>query len=96
MEGRTTRRRPYSRKWWELYGDATLNDIEDQVDSSNQNLKIAEANLRQARQRFASIAPRSADYWKFSSISDIRVSGNKPYFPPSSVNNGSGDFHSSS
>src|SRR5229473_229495 len=36
-------------KWWELYGDATLNEIEDQVDSSNQNLKIAEANLRQAR-----------------------------------------------
>jgi len=45
-------------KWWELYGDATLNEIEDQVDSSNQDLKIAEANLRQAAQRFASIAPR--------------------------------------
>ena len=45
-------------KWWELYGDRTLNEIEEQVDSSNQDLKIAEANLRQAAQRFASIAPR--------------------------------------
>jgi len=36
-------------KWWELYGDPTLNEIEDQVDASNQDLMIAEANLRQAR-----------------------------------------------
>src|SRR3984893_6336491 len=80
-------------KWWELYGDATLNEIEDQVDSSNQDLRIAEANLRQARAaiRFnrASQAPTVGSS---PSISDIRPSANKPYFPPSSVNNGSGDF----
>jgi len=80
-------------KWWELYGDGTLNEIEDQVDSSNQDLKIAEANLRQARAaiRFnrASQAPTVGSS---PSISDIRPSANKPYFPPSSVNNGSGDF----
>jgi len=80
-------------KWWELYGDPTLNDIEDQVDSSNQDLKIAEANLRQARAaiRFnrASQAPTIGSS---PSISDIRASANKPYFPSSSVNNGSGDF----
>src|SRR5580698_11079339 len=80
-------------KWWELYGDAALNEIEDQVDSSNQDLKIAEANLRQARAaiRFnrASQAPTIGSS---PSISDIRVSANQPYFPSSSVNNGSGDF----
>src|SRR5580704_8906178 len=80
-------------KWWELYGDATLNEIEDQVDSSNQDLRIAEANLRQARAaiRFnrASQAPTIGSS---PSISDIRSSANKPYFPSSSVNNGNGDF----
>src|SRR5580698_3142896 len=80
-------------KWWERYGDARLNEIEDQVDSSNQDLKIAEANLRQARAaiRFnrASQAPTIGSS---PSISDIRVSANQPYFPSSSVNNGSGDF----
>jgi outer membrane protein TolC len=80
-------------KWWELYGDATLNEIEDQMDSSNQELKIAEANLRQARAaiRFnrASQAPTIGSS---PNISDIRTSANKPYFPPSLDNNGSGDF----
>src|ERR1700733_11760696 len=80
-------------KWWELYGDATLNEIEEQVDSSNQDLKIAEANLRQARAaiRFnrASQAPTIGTS---PGISDIRDSANQPYFPSSSVNNGSGDF----
>ena len=80
-------------KWWELYGDATLNEIEDQVDSSNQDLKIAEANLRQARAaiRFnrASQAPTIGGS---PSISHIRVSANQPYFPSGAVNNGTGDF----
>jgi len=80
-------------KWWELYGDATLNEIEDQVDSSNQDLKIAEANLRQARAaiRF-NRAAQAPTIGSSPSISDIRASANKPYFPSSSVNNGSGDF----
>jgi NodT family efflux transporter outer membrane factor (OMF) lipoprotein len=80
-------------KWWELYGDARLNEIEEQVDSSNQDLKIAEANLRQARAaiRFnrASQAPTIGST---PSISDIRDSANQPYFPPSLANNGSGEF----
>src|SRR6202050_2938406 len=73
-------------KWWELYGDPTLNQIEDQVDSSNQDLKIAEASLRQARAaiRFnrASEAPTIGSS---PSTSEIRVFWNKPYFPSSSV-----------
>jgi outer membrane protein TolC len=80
-------------KWWELYGDAMLNEVEDQVDSSNQNLQIAEANLRQARAaiRFNRAAQAPA-IGSSPSVSDIRASANKPYFPASSVNNGSGDF----
>lgn len=34
--------------WWEVFGDATLNDLEQQVDVSNQTLKQAEAQYRQA------------------------------------------------
>jgi NodT family efflux transporter outer membrane factor (OMF) lipoprotein len=34
--------------WWEIFGDATLNDLERQVDVSNQSLKQAEAQYRQA------------------------------------------------
>jgi outer membrane protein TolC len=80
-------------KWWELYGDAMLNQIEEQVDSSNQDLKIAEANLRQARAaiRF-NRASQSPTIGSSPSISDIRVSANQPYFPPSLADNGSGDF----
>jgi hypothetical protein len=37
------------RKWWELYCDARLNELEEQVDPSNQTVKEAEANFRQAR-----------------------------------------------
>ena len=36
-------------KWWEIFGDAQLNGLEDRIEVSNQNLKIAEAQFRQAR-----------------------------------------------
>jgi NodT family efflux transporter outer membrane factor (OMF) lipoprotein len=36
-------------KWWEVFGDAKLDELEAQVDISNQNIKAAEANVRQAR-----------------------------------------------
>lgn len=35
--------------WWRLYGNEELNGLEDQVNSSNQNLVAAEAQYRQAR-----------------------------------------------
>ena len=34
--------------WWEIFGDPLLNDLEKQVDVSNQTLKQAEAQYRQA------------------------------------------------
>jgi len=35
--------------WWEVFGDPMLNGLVSQVDINNQNIKVAEANLRQAR-----------------------------------------------
>ncbi len=36
-------------KWWEIFNDPQLNSLEERIDVSNQNLKIAEAQFRQAR-----------------------------------------------
>ena len=36
-------------KWWELYNDAQLNALEEQVPAANQSLAAAEANYRAAR-----------------------------------------------
>ena len=36
-------------QWWEVFNDPQLNDLEQRVDVSNQNLKIAEEQFRQAR-----------------------------------------------
>jgi NodT family efflux transporter outer membrane factor (OMF) lipoprotein len=36
-------------KWWTIFNDPTLNDLEEQATRSNQNLAIAEAQFRQAR-----------------------------------------------
>jgi NodT family efflux transporter outer membrane factor (OMF) lipoprotein len=36
-------------KWWEIFGDPQLDDLASQVDINNQNVKLAEANVRQAR-----------------------------------------------
>jgi NodT family efflux transporter outer membrane factor (OMF) lipoprotein len=35
--------------WWEIYGDPELNALARRVDISNQNIRFAEANFRQAR-----------------------------------------------
>ncbi|HEX4276135.1 MAG TPA: efflux transporter outer membrane subunit [Bryobacteraceae bacterium] len=35
--------------WWELFGDAELNKLEEQVNFNNQSVKQAEAQFRQAR-----------------------------------------------
>ncbi len=36
-------------KWWEVFGDAQLNALVTQIDISNQSVRLAEANFRQAR-----------------------------------------------
>jgi NodT family efflux transporter outer membrane factor (OMF) lipoprotein len=80
-------------KWWELYGDAKLDELEGQVEPSNQTLKIAEANFRQARTaiRF-NRAAEAPTIVTSPSISAVRASANQPYFPSGQANDGSGDF----
>ncbi len=40
-------------KWWEIFGDPQLNQLEEAVSVSNQNLKAAEAQFREARAVYA-------------------------------------------
>jgi NodT family efflux transporter outer membrane factor (OMF) lipoprotein len=47
-------------KWWEIYNDPELNFLEEQVSISNQNIKAAEAQFREAR--FAVLIARSNLY----------------------------------
>jgi NodT family efflux transporter outer membrane factor (OMF) lipoprotein len=80
-------------RWWELYRDAALNEVEEQVDPSNQTLKVAEANFRQARTAIQfSRAALLPTIETSPSVAGIRSSANKPYFPASLDNNGTGDF----
>jgi NodT family efflux transporter outer membrane factor (OMF) lipoprotein len=46
--------------WWEVFNDATLNDLEQQLVVNNQNIKIAEAQYRAAR---AAVDSANASYW---------------------------------
>jgi NodT family efflux transporter outer membrane factor (OMF) lipoprotein len=80
-------------KWWEIFGDPQLNELEEEVTQSNQDLKVAEARFREARAmiRFN----RSAEFPTIStspSIVNERLSANQPYFPPGLANNGTGAF----
>jgi NodT family efflux transporter outer membrane factor (OMF) lipoprotein len=77
-------------KWWEAFGDSQLNSLEDQLTLSNQDLKVAEARLREARAvvRFN----RAAEFPTISvgpSINSIRESANTPYLPSTKS---TGDF----
>lgn len=36
-------------KWWEAFGDSDLNALEEQLQITNQNLRVAEAQFRQAQ-----------------------------------------------
>ena len=80
-------------KWWVIFGDARLNDFEEQLTQANQNLQLAEARLRQAR---AAIRFNRASQFPSINLSpsilNERDSGNQPYFSQSLVNNGTGNF----
>src|ERR1700729_3629991 len=79
--------------WWEIYADRQLNALEAQIDSANQTLKIAEANYREARAaiRF-NRSYEAPTIGTAPSISTVRDSPNRPYFPSGLGNNGVGDF----
>jgi NodT family efflux transporter outer membrane factor (OMF) lipoprotein len=47
-------------KWWEIFGDPELSRLEELIDINNQNVKLAEAQFRQAR---AIVAANHANYY---------------------------------
>jgi NodT family efflux transporter outer membrane factor (OMF) lipoprotein len=80
-------------RWWEIFGDPQLDALVKEVGAANQNLKIAEARLREARAmvRFN----RAALFPTISAslgLSSIRDSANRPFLPPNVNTGSSGDF----
>ena len=51
--------------WWKVFQDPQLNTLEDQVNVSNQNLKAAEAQYRQAR---AALRYNRANYYPTATV----------------------------
>jgi len=79
--------------WWQTYGDPQLDALEDQVDSANQTLKMAEANFRQARTAIQYNRSFEAPTLGVApGISAVRDSAHQPYFSSSLANNGEGNF----
>jgi NodT family efflux transporter outer membrane factor (OMF) lipoprotein len=74
-------------EWWKIFQDPQLDALELQVNVSNQNLKAAEAQFRQAR---AALRYNRADYYPTVTAglsgTRTRVSANRP--PPNSIFNG--------
>ncbi len=66
-------------KWWDLFEDAQLSALEEQVGLANLTLRVSEANFRQAR---AQIRLNRSDLFPTissgPSISHNRISGNNP------------------
>src|SRR6267378_1694480 len=79
--------------WWEIFGDPELNKLEEQIASSNQSLKVAEARFREARAaiRFN----RAAQFPTIStapSASYVKSSDYSPNFPSKIQQSSKGDF----
>jgi NodT family efflux transporter outer membrane factor (OMF) lipoprotein len=68
-------------KWWGIYGDPTLNALEDQVTTSNQSLKVAQTQFLEAR---AAVRIARASYFPGVTVapnaSTNRQSQNKALF----------------
>jgi NodT family efflux transporter outer membrane factor (OMF) lipoprotein len=80
-------------KWWEIFGDSELNQLEEQIASSNQTLKVAEARFREARAaiRFE----RASQFPTIStspSASYVKSSDFSPNFPSRIQQSSKGDF----
>jgi NodT family efflux transporter outer membrane factor (OMF) lipoprotein len=68
-------------KWWEIYQDQQLNDLEERINVSNQSLKAAQAQFAEARAALK--VTRSQIYPTVSAnpgASTDRVSSNRPLF----------------
>ena len=79
--------------WWEIFGDPQLNELEEQIASSNQTLKVAEARFREARAaiRF-NRAAQFPTISTFPSASYVKRSDFSPNFPSRIQQTSKGDF----
>jgi NodT family efflux transporter outer membrane factor (OMF) lipoprotein len=68
-------------KWWEIYNDPELNALEEQVSISNENIKMAEAQFREAK--FAVKIARSNLFPTISVSPTIVTSRSSSNVPPS-------------
>lgn len=79
--------------WWTLFNDAELDKLEPQVETANQTLREADANLRAAR---AEIRVRNADRFPTIGLNPYvggeRYSDTKPYFNATGSNTGVADI----
>jgi NodT family efflux transporter outer membrane factor (OMF) lipoprotein len=80
-------------KWWEIFGDPELNTLEEQIASSNQTLRVAEARFREARAaiRF-NRAARFPTISTSPSASYARSSDYSPSFPTKVPEASTGDL----
>jgi outer membrane protein TolC len=80
-------------RWWEIFGDPELQALLEEVAAANQNLKIAEARLREARAIVR--VNRAALFPTISAglgASAIRDSANRPFLTPNAPGGSSGDL----
>lgn len=74
--------------WWQVYGDPQLNALEEQVTVSNQTLKAAQAQFREAR---AAVSVARSAFFPIvtgaPSASRTRTSQNKPSVTAAQTNN---------
>jgi NodT family efflux transporter outer membrane factor (OMF) lipoprotein len=62
-------------KWWELFGDAQLNALEEQVNGANQTVAVAYASFMQAR---ALVKEAQAQYWPTLTVGAGVTRGRSP------------------
>src|SRR6185312_2413492 len=76
--------------WWHIFNDPVLNDLEDQVNISNQSLKAAAAAVEQAQ---ALVAEAQAGYWPNVSVGFSRSHGRKGRARPDNANGANGSVN---
>ncbi len=80
-------------KWWEVFGDQSLNALEEQVTVSNQTLQAAQAQFLQAR---AAVRFSRAAFFPVLTVSPaasrMRESGTQPFSGPFSAGVTANDF----
>ena len=69
--------------WWEIFNDAVLNGLEDQIDISNQNVRSAAAAVEQAQ---ALVSEAQAGYWPTLSATASRTYPRRGASPQQNVN----------